>query len=372
MTAKTVLRVMNTKFFLWPLIVLSVLMCCVILYYAGIKDEFIFPNTQSYLVEGYSDVINGGNSEVLEQSVSDSLLVYSFHLKEGFVSPYAGIEFTSSSNKFIDLSSYNELCLIIEGENINRIGVALYSPLDEEKKLNDSDESLFHSYLGISKKRETFKIPLSEFKHPEWWEDMHQMTNKSDVIPDLSQILHINISSAYSQDISENKSLKIYSLYFSRNNTQLYTYLGVAYLSFMLILFVLIYWFKYRTKQSSSLTVIYKPVEIIDNEIDWDHKCIEYINQHFYNSELNLDLVAKETAVHQRKITNLISEKYNCNFKTYINRLRLQEAQRLLTNTDLNIGEIAFKVGFNNQSHFNRVFKAEEQISPSEYRDNQS
>jgi AraC-like DNA-binding protein len=33
------------------------------------------------------------------------------------------------------------------------------------------------------------------------------------------------------------------------------------------------------------------------------------------------------------------------------------------------MGEIAFKVGFNNQSHFNRVFKSMVGINPSEFRE---
>ncbi len=372
MADKMVLKICSSKYFLWPFILASQIVISIIWYYSGIKDEFIFPNSKSYNIEGYTDVIDGGNTEVLEQSVSDSLLIYSFHLKEGFVSPYAGIKFTSSLEKFIDLSNYNQLCLTVKSENINRLGVAIYSPLDEEKKLNEKDETLFHSYLSISKRKKIFQIPFNDLKHPEWWEDMHQIANKSDVFPDLNQILHINISTAYTPDISEEKSLLVYSLYFSRNNKRLYAYLFIGYIGLIVLLFVVIYWVKYRKKQSSQLTVIYKPVEIIDEENKWDQKCIEYINQHFHANELNLEQVAKETGVHQRKITNLINEKFNCNFKTYINRIRIQEAQRLLTKTDLNIGEIAYKVGFNSQSHFNRVFKAEEQMNPSEYRDNQA
>ncbi len=371
MTYNLVLKICSSKYFLWPFILASLIVISAIIYYSNIEDEFIFPNSQSYQIQGYTDVLDGGNSEILEQSASDSALIYRFQLKEGFVSPYAGIKFTSSSENLINLSQYNQLCLTVKSDNLKRIGVAIYSPLDEEKKLDESDESLFHSYLSIGNRMNTFQIPFSELKNPEWWADMHQMTNTSDVPLDLNQILHVNISTAYSPDISENKLLIIHSLYFSRGNTPLFAILIIGYLGVVLLLFSSIYWLKYRNKDSSSLTVIYKPVEIKDEEMSWDQNCIEYINQYFYLSELNLDLVAKETGVHQRKITNLISKKFNCNFKTYINRIRIQEAQRLLTKSDLNIGEIAYKVGFNSQSHFNRVFKAEEQINPSEYRDNQ-
>jgi AraC-like DNA-binding protein len=116
------------------------------------------------------------------------------------------------------------------------------------------------------------------------------------------------------------------------------------------------------------ITIAYKPVEssaIENSKSDF----IGFINHNFQNSELTLDFVSGETGVSQRKITSEIQNRFGCNFKTYINRLRLNESKRLLLNKELNIGEIAFKVGFNNQSHFNRVFKAEFQISPTEFRE---
>jgi len=42
---------------------------------------------------------------------------------------------------------------------------------------------------------------------------------------------------------------------------------------------------------------------------------------------------------------------------TYVNELRVGAAAQLLTETDLSILEIAFKVGFGNYSNFNRQFK---------------
>jgi len=55
-------------------------------------------------------------------------------------------------------------------------------------------------------------------------------------------------------------------------------------------------------------------------------------------------------------------------FKQYLNRLRLEEAKRLLTQTDLQVSDIAYKVGYGNISHFNRVFKDHLGISPNDFR----
>lgn len=83
---------------------------------------------------------------------------------------------------------------------------------------------------------------------------------------------------------------------------------------------------------------------------------------------LTLELISKETTVTPRRIAHTIYEKYKCNYKTYINRIRINESKRFLTQTDLTIGEVAYKVGFNTQSHFNRVFKSETGLIPTDYR----
>ena len=69
---------------------------------------------------------------------------------------------------------------------------------------------------------------------------------------------------------------------------------------------------------------------------------------------------------------NYLSEKFKRvtgeNFVAYINRRRVQKACDLLLNPELRISEIAFAVGFQSLSQFNRVFKKLTQQSPTELR----
>jgi AraC-like DNA-binding protein len=55
-------------------------------------------------------------------------------------------------------------------------------------------------------------------------------------------------------------------------------------------------------------------------------------------------------------------------FTQYLLQLRINEAQKLLQETDLGISEIAFRVGFENLSYFNRSFKSITGKSPREFR----
>jgi AraC-like DNA-binding protein len=56
------------------------------------------------------------------------------------------------------------------------------------------------------------------------------------------------------------------------------------------------------------------------------------------------------------------------NFTDYVSRTRIEKAKNLLLNPNLRVSEIAFEVGFQSLTHFNRVFKKIVGESPTEYR----
>jgi AraC-like DNA-binding protein/ligand-binding sensor protein len=62
-----------------------------------------------------------------------------------------------------------------------------------------------------------------------------------------------------------------------------------------------------------------------------------------------------------RKITGL-------NFTDYVSRIRIEKAKNLLLNRNLRVSEIAYEVGFQSLTHFNRVFKKILGASPTQYR----
>lgn len=86
------------------------------------------------------------------------------------------------------------------------------------------------------------------------------------------------------------------------------------------------------------------------------------------DDRLSLTRVAQEVNVSP----NYLSEKFKRvtgeNFVAYINRQRVQKAKSLLLNPKLRVSEIAFAVGFQSLSQFNRVFKKLTDKSPTDFR----
>ncbi len=364
------IQILKSNAFKLTSLVLTGLLVAAMLYYSSIQDVVLFPDSSHFSLASYTDDSNKGNSEVVDFTVSDSLLHFSFLLKEGFLSPYAGLSITPKSK--LNFTHLNEIQIEIAGENINRIGLGVYTPPLRTLSHQVQDETVYHSYLDISAQRKKYALSVEQLKIPEWWEDMHQISSTQHEKLELNQLLHLNIGSAFSPDMDGVKTLKIYSIVFTRNNRVLFMQLFALYFICLTLSFTIPYLLTHKQlKKQNEITIHYNPV-VVGEEKKTEGDCIEYINRNFHHNELNLELIAKETGIPKRRITEIISTKYQCNFKTYINRLRINEAKRLLNKSDMNMGEIAYKVGFNSLSHFNRVFKAEMQINPSEYRDNQS
>jgi AraC-like DNA-binding protein/ligand-binding sensor protein len=59
-------------------------------------------------------------------------------------------------------------------------------------------------------------------------------------------------------------------------------------------------------------------------------------------------------------------------FTEYLSRVRVEKAKNLLLNPHLRISEIAYDVGFQSLTHFNRVFRQVVGQSPSDYRESKS
>src|SRR5208337_5336906 len=91
--------------------------------------------------------------------------------------------------------------------------------------------------------------------------------------------------------------------------------------------------------------------------------------QLFKDMELNLKTVADLLSITPHQLSRFLNEHLNMDFRNFINRFRIDEAQRLLmANPDTSILTICFEVGFNSKSTFNTTFKRQTGMTPREFR----
>jgi AraC-like DNA-binding protein len=102
-----------------------------------------------------------------------------------------------------------------------------------------------------------------------------------------------------------------------------------------------------------------EPVEIWKTRKLIEEHCVE---------ELSLGKAAKAVNISANHLSEKFKQVTGINFVEYVARTRFEKACRLLQDGDLRISEIAFAVGFQSLSQFNRVFKRFSGKSPTHYR----
>ena len=93
----------------------------------------------------------------------------------------------------------------------------------------------------------------------------------------------------------------------------------------------------------------------------------EFIDQH-QTEDISLGQVAKAVNISTFYFCKMFKKVTGINFTDYVSRVRIENAKNLLLNPNLRVSEIAYEVGFQSLTHFNRVFKKVIGQSPTEYR----
>ena len=110
-----------------------------------------------------------------------------------------------------------------------------------------------------------------------------------------------------------------------------------------------------------------KTLQFYDYQMGADFSLVLQYSQHNYQT-VTLASLAELFHYSEPHLCTLIKQNTGHTFTGLIKRLRLAEAIDYLTNTNLKIGEIAEKVGYNSADHFSRVFRSTYKMSPQEYR----
>ncbi len=91
----------------------------------------------------------------------------------------------------------------------------------------------------------------------------------------------------------------------------------------------------------------------------------------YLDDEISLDKLASLLGVSRHPLSQVLNEQAGMNFFEYINSRRIEEAKHILASSskrELNIIEIAYRVGYTNKVTFNNTFKKYTGMTPSEFR----
>ncbi|MDR2759480.1 MAG: PocR ligand-binding domain-containing protein [Spirochaetaceae bacterium] len=88
-----------------------------------------------------------------------------------------------------------------------------------------------------------------------------------------------------------------------------------------------------------------------------------------YTRKICLQEVADASGLSAPYFSTIFKEEMGENLSNYLNRLRVEKASSMLTETSLPLNEIAGACGFEDQSWFSKIFKTYAGISPGKYRE---
>ena len=328
----------------------------------------------------YTDEVDNGNSEIIKKEVGNESIRFLYQLKNHYAFPYCGLGLEPKNTSEWDFSVYNKIKITIKSYDLSSVYVFLHT-YDEnvaDKGHRLALRRMSHNLKLVPGKTQTVTLNLDEFETATWWYSLIQQDKSDFGAPDVSKTRSIHFMSGLNKVLNKTVGYEVYEVAITNNYSFVYLLLGSAWCCVMVVCWVYLKKLKTQPRHEivrevkeplfkSKVEIAYKPIE---TGAQVKESYLDYINTNFQNPDLNLSMVSEITGYSERTISNFISENYSCNFKSYINNIRVNEAKRLLEQGIHNSGEVAYLVGFNSPANFNRVFKSIVGSNPTEYLQN--
>jgi AraC-like DNA-binding protein len=320
----------------------------------------------------FDDSNEKGNSVCRLISKMDGVR-FSYTLKEGIQYPFSGIVF-QKNDRFMDFSSYDIVKVKMKASKGKRIPLVIHTFIDgytAPEVFNTLGNN--QAIINVDTIFRESEVKIAELKTPDWWYTLNKKTENNFGEVNYKKVRDLSIINCMGIDKGIEDVVEIRELSIHVDMIPFYKYTGLFILIYSATGILIIANNRKRKSEKKlekapELSFVYHKTETI-NHFEREEKAVfQYITKNYQNPDLTITEVQSETGISEQKISAMIKNKTQKNFKQFLNKLRLTEAKRLLRETDLQISEIAFSVGYGNISHFNRVFKEAEECSPNDYR----
>ena len=108
-------------------------------------------------------------------------------------------------------------------------------------------------------------------------------------------------------------------------------------------------------------------VEVKSNNDALMDRIMKCINENITDPDFNVEKLTEQVGISRAQLHRKMKEITGISAGDFIRNLRLEQAARLIKERKINVTQVAYAVGFNNQTHFSTVFKKHYGITPTEY-----
>ncbi|MNI84091.1 Xylose operon regulatory protein [compost metagenome] len=93
----------------------------------------------------------------------------------------------------------------------------------------------------------------------------------------------------------------------------------------------------------------------------------EYIDNHYFE-EIKISMFTEKYFLSREYLMKLFKQQFGFGIHEYVQKVRMDKAQKLLDDPGLKIQDISEMLGYKDKNYFSKAFRNYYSISPSEYR----
>ncbi|MBN2536323.1 MAG: helix-turn-helix transcriptional regulator [Spirochaetales bacterium] len=339
------------------------------------KPVILFPSTKTGIKDTIWTYNNSEESRILRFDVNEKHINFQFVHES--IESFAGIGINLSEYPaFFDISPFSSIHLTLATEAIRTCTITLKLFVHGITDMNnDASYRHFSINFPIKAEKNDYVLPISRFKDASWWIRDYNPRRKKIGKESLENACFLLIDSSPGDEkagiLNTKGSITVYHISFHKSHFIFYmlSALAAGGYYFLIFIFLFIWKRKYRAGESKQKRIIEHKKLMVENYRDTDlKKIITCLETKYMDPEISLGKVSNECGLSPTRISSLIKDEYNISFKQILNRIRLTEAKRLLKETDRQVIDIAFSLGYNDRSYFYKVFLKNEGISPRDFR----
>lgn len=330
--------------------------------------------------DAVSDANQGGLS-VIKINDDQFSLNFDFTISKKAKYPFASIEllFSDKSGKpaLVDLSQYSSISFSTKCSPANTLTLLMMT--FDEKVSVPGDFLTYRSpsaFFSCSQKWTRVELDLTRLETPQWWFTMFKLelskqAYKLDKMPKI--IFGTTVQSP--MEVASNVQLNEITL---NGRDWRYMYLlGVlmlmmwgGYLFWLFRIHTQVFVSDLRDKiQKDRPLVAYQQLSVEPHRDKEKSAILRFMATEYANPDLDVETIVNAIGVNRTKVNDILKSELGFTFSTYLNKLRLTEASRLLAEKDeANVAEIAYSVGYKNVSYFNKLFKEEYGCTPKTFK----
>ena len=337
--------------------------------------------SQNWRYLGHADEAQGGTSTVRIDAPNGGALRFNVRLTNAATYPFASAALVVDNDKgepaLVDWSKYSSVTFLAKCAPSNSMVFAI-STFDE--KVSTKGEFLTYrspaTYFSCNRHGVPVSVDMTRLTIPDWW----FYTMKLDLTHQgyaLDKVGRMLFGTSSNSPRHVDTKVEITELTLRGRDYRYIAALAVFLLAgwgaFGIWFFraharALIASLDSRLKKDLPL-VAYRQLTLEPYKDKEKASVLRFIATNYTNTELDLECVVNGTGANRNKVNEVLKTELGMTFTSYLNKLRLTEAARLLAEkSSAAVAEIAYSVGYANVSYFNKLFKEEYGCTPKAFR----